>query len=503
MGQYKGPHVFCCLKNVPERFSGYDCRAALVFAGVLTYTIQFPMVRPLHQRRPYQRHDTPPTLLRGSVRPSAAVAMDRQQINHWLAKDALFNVWTIDQNGWIDPFTGAVIKSTHGIMKVAKRHLLQNRPWMKFGLKTMPELQTIRWSHHLQRWVEPDGRLRIFRRDGLWLNPYSGDWEPNVPLENGAVTIRTIEAMATVLAAQPQLANREPLETAEIGKRIYGGADTPRPPVGKRSASRSGEGDAKEEAATAREAPAQPNPDLNRAKQVLERMLPQIPTIPGWDIGVYWEPQSIIGGDFYEVIRVDPGHLFLAIGDVSGHGTSAALVVASTLKSLRHAVKAGGNLVDIITRFNDDIVEDLLASYFITMWGALIDLETRIVTCICAGHHPALLGNPRRRAILTQLGTAAPAIGLMKGEILVNHLEPMTLQLRVGDTILQFTDGLFETANRNQQVYGRRRVMANFLLELDKPASGMARALVDDSRAFTMQRFADDVSVFALKVLDR
>jgi serine phosphatase RsbU (regulator of sigma subunit) len=492
-----------------------------VFTALLTYTSQFPMQRPtVPQRRPYQRIATPPTLPGGSVRAPAAVALDRQQINRWLAQDPLFNVWTVDQNGWIDPFTGAVIKSTKNAIKLAKRHLLQNRPWMKFGLRTMPELQVIRWTHHLQRWVEPDGRLRIFRRDGLWLNPYSGEWEKSVPLENGKVTYATVEAMARVLAAKPLPQPSEPLDTAEIGKRIYAttvAANPPTPPASGSSPSARlralplkpppgklpDQESFSAEAQLGVEAPAARNTDLDRAKQVLEKMLPQIPDVPGWDIGLCWEPQSIIGGDFYDLIRVDPRHLFFAIGDVSGHGTSAALVVASTLKSLRHAVKAGGNLTDIVVRFNDDIVEDLLASYFITMFAGLIDLETKTLTCICAGHHPALLGNTKRRAVLTQIGTAAPAIGLMKGDILVTHLEPMTLQLRTGDVILQFTDGLFETTNQEREPYGRRRVMANFLLELDKNAEVMSRNLVADSRKYTAEHFADDVSVLAIKVMER
>src|SRR4051812_39810400 len=102
------------------------------------YTPKYRMPRPLpHSRRSgTHRHKTPPTMAGGSVRAGAAVALDRQQINAWLADDALFNIWTIDQTGWIDPFTGAVIKSPQGSLKAPKRHLLKNRPWMKFGLRT-------------------------------------------------------------------------------------------------------------------------------------------------------------------------------------------------------------------------------------------------------------------------------------------------------------------------------------------------------------------------------
>ncbi len=430
------------------------------------------------------------------------MAHDRQQINRWLAHDSLFNVWTIEAGGWIDPFTGAVIKFQQNGHKAAKRHLLKNRPWMKFGQRTMPELQAIRWANHLQRWIEPDGRLRIFRKDGAWLNPYNGAWLPGVPLENGKVTYATVQEMAKLLAKTPGIDGTKPLDQTEIARLIQNvrtpsGRLTAVPPQSKR------EGGSALDDVIGIEAPVERNSDLHRAKAVIERMLPQLPTIDGWKMGMVYAPHSVIGGDFYDLIRIDERHLFLAMGDVSGHGTSAALVVASTLKSLRHAVREGGNLSEIIVRFNDDIHEDLLSSYFITMFGALVDLHTRVMTCVCAGHHPALLANPRRRSILIQLGNPAPAIGLMKGDIFVNHLEPMTVQLRSGDTILQFTDGLFEATNAEGQAYGRRRIMAALLLAMDdEPEVGVAR-LVGGVKKFAGDAFTDDVTAMMIKVLDK
>lgn len=457
------------------------------------------MARHLQQhRRPYHRTNTPPTIP-GASRAPAAVALDRQQINRWLDEDPVFNVWTVDQNGWIDPFTGAVIKTgAKGGLKGAKRHLLKNRPWMKFALRTMPEMRVIRWTHHLQRLVEHDGRLRIFRKDGNWLNPYDGRWIGGVPLENGKVTFATLEAMAKLLAATPDAERGDPLGTQDLAKLVHGTSPSGRllaMPAGPQTNARHApSGEIPEE-------PAARNTDLHKAKAVIERMLPQLPQIDGWQVSVTYEPHSVIGGDFYDLIRVDPRHLFVAMGDVSGHGTSAALVVASTLKSLRHAVKGGGNLADIVVRFNDDIHDDLLKSFFITMWCALIDVETRVMTCVCAGHHPALLGNYKRRAVLSQLGIAGPAIGLMKGDVLAPHLESMTVQLKAGDTLLQFTDGVFEATNAEKEEYGRRRVMAAFVLAMEHEAEKAVKRLVGGAKKFAGERFNDDVTAMVIKVM--
>jgi hypothetical protein len=479
----------------------------------MEYLYQPPMPRPSHvhsqlplsrSRRGYQRTPTPPTILGGTSRAPAAVAHDRQQINQWLAHDPLFNVLTFDGGGWIDPFTGAVIRARESVRKAAKRHLLKNRPWMKFGLRSYQELLVTRWAHHLQRVVEADSHLRIFRKDGAWLNAYTGAWEPEVPLENGKVTFATIQAMATVLARSPELKEPTPLALAELNRRVAetrvistsSGRFLPVTNESRPVAQPAQDGYASA-AATER------NTDLSRAKAVIERMLPQLPAIPGWELGLCYEPHSVIGGDFYDLIRIDDRHLFVAMGDVSGHGTSAALVVASTLKSLRHAVREGGNLAEIMVRFNDDIQVDLLKSFFITMFAGLIDLEARVMTCVCAGHHPALLGNPRRRSVLIQLGNPAPAIGLMTGDVFTSNLESMTVQLRPGDTIMQFTDGLFEAVNGERQPYGRRRVMASLLLAMDEPAPTAVKRMVGGARRFTGGRFADDVTALIIKVLER
>src|SRR5262249_26357201 len=141
--------------------------------------------------------------------------------------------------------------------------------------------------------------------------------------------------------------------------------------------------------------------------------------------------------------------------------------------------------------------------YFITMFCALIDLETKVMTCACAGHHPAFVGNPKRRVLLSQLGNPAPAIGLMKGDILLQHLDPVTVQLKPGDAVLQFTDGVFEAANADQQEYGRRRVMASFLLSMDQPAATTVKKIVGGARKFAGDKFTDDVTALVVRVTDR
>src|SRR4051812_17356927 len=112
-----------------------------------------------------------------AVSKGAPIALDRYQINQWLDHDPLFQVLTVDRMAWIDPFSGTILSAQSGQHReVARRHLQKNRPWLRFTLRTMEDLQCIRWAHYLRNALESEGRLRIFRKDGLWLNPFSGEW---------------------------------------------------------------------------------------------------------------------------------------------------------------------------------------------------------------------------------------------------------------------------------------------------------------------------------------
>ncbi len=419
-------------------------------------------------------------------------------MDEWLAEDPLFSVWTLDRGHWIDPFTGTVVKAAFGDRSPGREHLLQNRPWMKFALRTAPEIEAFRWAHLLKGRIAKDGRLRIFRKDGQWLNPFDGRWTRGIPLPGGKVDAATVRSMAQVLA-HAHLPRLEMLDEAELARLVTEAALAVSPsgcfaPIASALA----------EPRPAASAPAsvstEPVIDMTHAKAVIEKLLPRIPEIPGFPIAVHYEPHSLVGGDFYELVPVGTSALFLAVGDVSGHDTSAAMIVASTIKSLRHAVREGGTCAEIVGRFNDDVHDDLHTSYFITMFAAVIDLETKVMTSVCAGHHPGVLANPRRRSILMQVGTPGPAIGLMKGEMFRANIEPHTLQLQGGDTFLQFTDGLFEAADPAGSEYGRRRFMGDLLMAMDEAPAAVITRMIDGVRAHALDGFADDITALVVKI---
>ena len=115
-----------------------------------------------------------------------------------LSKDAAFRVLTMDGLGWIDPYTGQVVAAPFGHQDVAMRHLAATKPWLSLKPKPLKDLLYTRWLTYLQGNLEFIEHLRIFKQ-GLWLNPYTGQWIAGIALEDNHITANTIDDLARTL----------------------------------------------------------------------------------------------------------------------------------------------------------------------------------------------------------------------------------------------------------------------------------------------------------------
>src|SRR5262245_1660487 len=97
---------------------------------------------------------------------------DNERLMQQIAQNPAYRVMTVDGLNWSCPYTGAVLSAPFGCDEIAKSHLIATQPWKKFQLKTVADLNVIRWKHHLDEQFEKETRLKIFHDDGRWLNPY-------------------------------------------------------------------------------------------------------------------------------------------------------------------------------------------------------------------------------------------------------------------------------------------------------------------------------------------
>ena len=199
--------------------------------------------------------------------------------------------------------------------------------------------------------------------------------------------------------------------------------------------------------------------ELSVATQIQASMLPCIfpafPDRPEFDVYATMQPAKEVGGDFYDFFLVDEDHLALVIADVSGKGVPAALfmVIAKTL--LKNSAQTGASPKEILEKVNNQLCENNDAEMFVTVWIGILQISTGKIVCANAGHeYPAI-----RHA-----GGCYELVKDKHGFVLAGmegaRYREYELQLKQGDGLYVYTDGVVEATNANQELYGTERMLA-------------------------------------------
>jgi phosphoserine phosphatase RsbU/P len=198
--------------------------------------------------------------------------------------------------------------------------------------------------------------------------------------------------------------------------------------------------------------------DLRIAREIQMGLLPSdIATQvqgTGLDVHAILEPAQQVGGDLFDVLRLGPDRVLVALGDVSGKGIPAALFMAVTMTLLRSMARQGLPPAEILSRVNDELFQQNPRGMFVTMQCLVFDTATRTVTCASAGHHSAASVLPGRSPRLV-FSSSGRVLGLLPA----GDIPSETLQLERGETLVLFTDGVSEAFDRNQELFGEERLL--------------------------------------------
>jgi predicted ester cyclase len=127
--------------------------------------------------------------------------------------------------------------------------------------------------------------------------------------------------------------------------------------------------------------------ELRVARSIQQASLPkEVPTLGGWQITPYYRPAREVGGDFYDFLELPGGHLGLVVGDATGKGVPAALVMASARSMLRAVAQASEFPGEVLGSINDPLVTDIPANMFVTCFYAILDPKSGRLTYANAGH---------------------------------------------------------------------------------------------------------------------
>jgi serine phosphatase RsbU (regulator of sigma subunit)/dihydrofolate reductase len=243
------------------------------------------------------------------------------------------------------------------------------------------------------------------------------------------------------------------------------------------------------------------------AREVQERLFPQaLPNIAGVEMAAHCRPAQAVGGDYYDLIDIRDGSLAaaghapgegttphsgdrlgVAIGDISGKGMSAALLMASLHASLRSQVLSGaGDLGAKMANVNRLLYDASDSNRYATLFYAELDCASRTLHYVNGGHNPpAVLRQEDGAWRVFRLGDGGPVIGLLAGAV----YKEQTLQLLPADILLAFTDGISEAMNTTDDEWGETRMIAE------------AQAHADLNAEELLQRFFRAVDAFAVGAL--
>jgi sigma-B regulation protein RsbU (phosphoserine phosphatase) len=195
--------------------------------------------------------------------------------------------------------------------------------------------------------------------------------------------------------------------------------------------------------------------EIEIAREVQERLFPQsCPKVPGVGLAGYCRPAQAIGGDYYDYFLLSDGRLALALGDISGKGISAALLMASLRASLRSIANLQqGDLATLIANVNNLVYESSTSNRYATFFYAEYDPFTRLLTYVNAGHNPPYVLRGAKTIPL-------PATGMVVGLLPNAEYEQVTIPMHAGDVLLTYTDGISEAMNFEDEEWGEDRMIA-------------------------------------------
>ncbi len=233
------------------------------------------------------------------------------------------------------------------------------------------------------------------------------------------------------------------------------------------------------------------------ARDIQQGLLPDAPpNISGFDIAGFSAPADETGGDTYDFLALPDQQWLMVVADASGHGIGPALVIAETRAMLRAISIGGCELGTVLQAVNGLLASDLTDGRFVTCFTGILDPDKALMTYAAAGHGP-LLFYERKKDQFAQVPATALPLGIMED---ADFSSIVTHQFQAGDFAAVTTDGFYEAANPEGEMFGIERVIENLRSNRDLPAADMIRNLHETVTNFSAgQPQADDLTIIILR----
>jgi sigma-B regulation protein RsbU (phosphoserine phosphatase) len=237
--------------------------------------------------------------------------------------------------------------------------------------------------------------------------------------------------------------------------------------------------------------------EMAMARNIQNRLLPKtMPRIEPFEIDGLNVPSLHVGGDYFDIIRIDKNHVGITIADVSGKGMPAALLMSNLQASLQTLVHDNFPPDKLVSRINDVIYKNTDTEKYITFFFGKIDLQTLEMKYVNAGHNPPFLVHADGSS--EELSEGGIILGMMPDV----HFKIGLCRFKPGDILMLYTDGVTETMTIDEEEYEEHRLLG--FLQSRKPDESPARinqALIADLKSFAGKApQIDDITLLTLRI---
>ncbi len=212
--------------------------------------------------------------------------------------------------------------------------------------------------------------------------------------------------------------------------------------------------------------------EMHLAAEIQRQILPKgAPVVPGYELIGWYRPARQVGGDYYDLFRRDDGQVGLVVGDVTGKGMPAALMVSTLHSALRLLLDQTGFVPAMLERLSRHIGESSAANKFITMLVAELSPETGVLHYMNAGHNPGILLHAD--GAFEELKPGGVPLGLIPGA----RYQSSAVTLGRGDLVCIYSDGITEAASPDEEEFGMERLIDLLRAERERPLSEVIEAI--------------------------
>jgi serine phosphatase RsbU (regulator of sigma subunit) len=235
--------------------------------------------------------------------------------------------------------------------------------------------------------------------------------------------------------------------------------------------------------------------ELHVARRIQQASLPEaVPTLEGWEISPFYQPAREVGGDFYDFHPLSEGRLGVVVGDATGKGVPAALVMSTACGMLQLAAQASGSSSspgEVLERVNETLLARIPPNMFVTCFYCILEPESGRLSYANAGHD---LPYVRRDSEAEELRARGMPLGLMPGM----GYEEKEIILGAGDRAIFYSDGLVEAHNPEGEMFGFPRLR---VLVAEHAEGSVVDFLMDELRSFTGDGWEqeDDITLVTLQ----